>query len=84
MDTEDWRNVSEDALKNIIMQLTVKHQESMNRTVEYQANIGTYTDKGPYYSQHFTAQEQVWQRILSKKIMTILNELIRRQKQENK
>ena len=84
MDTEDWRNVSEDALKNIIMQLTNKHQESMDRTVEYQANVGTYTDKGPYYSQHFTAQEQVWQRILSKKIMTILNELIRRQKQENK
>ena len=48
MDTEDWTNVSEDALKNIIMQLTNKHQESMNRTVEYQANIGI----SPYYLNH--------------------------------
>ena len=84
MDNEDWRNISEDALRSHVALLTKKHQESVQRNEEYETNIGIYTSRGPYYAKNFTRQETNWQRILSNKIMLILNELIRRQKEIHK
>ena len=84
MDNEDLKNTSEDALRNYVAFLTKKHQESIHRNEEYASNIGIYTSRGPYFAKHFARQEVIWQRILSNKIMSVLNELIRRQKQAEK
>jgi len=84
MDNEDLKNVSEDALRNYVARLTKNHQESIYRNEEYATNVGIYTSRGPYFAKHFERQEIIWQRILSNKIMLVLNELIRRQKQTEK